>query len=83
MDARISTKEAITLALCEIIDAPDGKKGLIADCLDLALNLRLNGNGNQSDIAKKHGVTRACVSRYCVVMRKVWESRGFFTEDQS
>lgn len=63
------------ILLAQVADAKNPR--LKVDCIASVLRMPLANGLSQSDIARKHGVTRATVSKSCVDLRR---SFGIDTE---
>lgn len=74
--------EMVTRVLAELMDAENA--GLQAECLAFALGLNVGGGTSQTEIARKHCVRKATVSKRCIRICETFglpPSRGMKSED--
>ena len=82
-DASPSTAdmETVTRIVAELIDSDNPR--LQSKCLAFVLGLNLHGGRSETEIAHEEGVTKATVSKRCIVLRETFglpPSRGMKTD---
>lgn len=67
---RLQGRELLAALIAEIIEAPDAR--LMARAIDFVMMLGVQGGISETRIAELSGVTKASVSRYCILLKETY-----------